>query len=150
MEARPISDRSHSEATQDLAAARRAERALRVLVAEDHAIIRGAVVDFLANLPGIEVIGEASDGDEAVSRAEELNPDVIVLDVSMPIAGGVKAGRIILDKLPHVRIVFLTIHGRACLGAMDQSPRVDYVAKSDGLDKLAVAVLGRDTTSADS
>ena len=139
---RPISDPPQGKALDEAAQGGRAGGSLRVLVAEDHVIVREAVVEFLANLPGIEIVGEASDGDEAVSQAEELNPDVVVLDVSMPVAGGVKAGRLILDKLPDVRVVFLTMHGRACLGSMDQSPRVGYVAKSDGLDKLAVAVLG--------
>ena len=116
---------------------------MRVLVADDHALVRQAIVSFLNDLPEVTVVGEAAMGDEAVDQAEQLQPDVIVMDVSMPQMGGVKAARMIRDILPEVRLVFLTMYGPESVEPLLKSwPAVSYVAKSDGLDSLLTAVVG--------
>ena len=82
---------------------------IRVLLADDHKILReGIRRGFEAN--GDEVVGEASDGEEAIRLAHEHVPDVVVMDLSMPIMDGVVATRRIREELPEVRVVILTMH----------------------------------------
>lgn len=116
---------------------------MRVLVADDHTLVRQTILSFLDDMPDIAVVGEASTGDEVVEQAERLQPDVIVMDVSMPRMGGVKAARMIRDILPEVRLVFLTMHGPESVEPLIRSwPAVSYVAKSEGLESLLSAVVG--------
>lgn len=93
---------------------RRAKRegpdlAVRVLVVDDHALVRRGVVDVLRDEPGFAVVGEADDGAEAVSRASELRPDVILMDLYMPRLSGLEATRQIKAARPETRIVVLTV-----------------------------------------
>lgn len=80
----------------------------RILVADDHSIVRRGVVALLTQYPDITVIGQAADGEAAVRLSAELRPDVAVLDVRMPGLGGVEACRQIRQVSPQTRVVFLT------------------------------------------
>jgi DNA-binding NarL/FixJ family response regulator len=82
---------------------------LRVLVVDDHALFRRGLQMVLGDEADIEVAGEAADGDEAVERAKELMPDVVLMDVRMPGRSGIEATREIREALPHVRILMLTV-----------------------------------------
>ncbi|HYZ11578.1 MAG TPA: response regulator transcription factor [Actinomycetota bacterium] len=81
---------------------------LRVLIADDHALFRRGLEMVLDNEPDIEVVGEAHDGDQAVDRATELMPDVVLMDVRMPRRTGIEATQKIKEQLPHVKILVLT------------------------------------------
>src|SRR5919201_3477420 len=81
---------------------------IRVLLTDDHAIVRKGVRALLATERDIQVIGEASDGAEAVTQAEALRPDVILMDLVMPKLDGIEATRQISAKLPGTRILVLT------------------------------------------
>lgn len=81
---------------------------IRVLVAEDHAIVREGLVQILANAEGLDVVGAAAGGREAVALAESLRPDVVLMDLSMPDLDGIAATRRILERAPGVRVVVLT------------------------------------------
>jgi DNA-binding NarL/FixJ family response regulator len=83
---------------------------LRILVADDHEIVRQGLRSLLETRPGWEVCGEAADGWEAVSKAAELHPDVVALDVGMPNLNGLDAARQILRNDPRQKILFLTIY----------------------------------------
>lgn len=83
---------------------------IRVLVADDHPIVRGGIVGLLADTDDIEVIGEASDGLEAVQLAEELGPDLVLMDLRMPGLGGDEATSRILAARPATRVVILTTY----------------------------------------
>ena len=83
---------------------------IRVLLADDHVIIRDGLKKILSMEEGIQVIGEAGDGDEAVLLAEQLSPDVILMDINMPKMNGIEASRIIKEQYPEIDIVALTIH----------------------------------------
>jgi two-component system response regulator NreC len=81
---------------------------IRVLLAEDHTIVRKGLRALLENEPEIEVIGEAEHGGEAVQMTQQLLPDVVLMDISMPILDGLKATRQIKTQLPEVKVLILT------------------------------------------
>lgn len=83
---------------------------IRVLLADDHAVVRKGLHYVLERDPSIDVAGEASDGREAVRLAEELSPDVIVMDVAMPGLNGIEATAQILKKNPAVRVIMLSMY----------------------------------------
>ncbi len=81
---------------------------IRVLVVDDHAVVREGLRAFLELQDGIEVAGEAADGEEAVTAAERLVPDVILMDLVMPRLDGVAAMRVLRERLPAARVIVLT------------------------------------------
>lgn len=83
---------------------------VRILVADDHTIIRSGLRMLLERQPGFEVVGEAADGRQAVELARGLQPDVAMLDVAMPNLNGIEAARQICAELPKTRIVILSVH----------------------------------------
>ena len=81
---------------------------LRFLVVDDHALFRDGMVSLL-KAAGMQVVGEAHNGAEAVSEAVRLNPDVVLMDIDMPVMNGIEATRKITEILPDVRVVMLTV-----------------------------------------
>jgi len=84
---------------------------IRILLADDHTVVRKGLRLLLESVPEFRVIADASSGREAVALAEQHNPDVIVMDVAMPILNGIEAARQITAKLPQTAVVFLSMHG---------------------------------------
>src|SRR3989442_11988333 len=123
--------------------------ALRILVADDHEIVRRGLCAILESHTGWEVCGEAADGREAVEKAEQLNPDVVILDIGMPSLNGLEATRQILKNNPRATILVLTLHDsdqvvREVLNAGARG----FLLKSDAARDLVAAVeaLRRDKT----
>ena len=83
---------------------------IRVLVVDDHTIVRDGICALLALTGDIEVIGEATNGSEALKMVKELNPDVVIMDIAMPIMGGLEATRRINKEFPRTKILVLTQH----------------------------------------
>lgn len=83
---------------------------VRILLADDHTVVRKGLRLLLENEPGFQVVADAATGREAVSLAEQHEPEVVVMDIAMPILNGIEAARQIGAKLPHSAIVFLSMH----------------------------------------
>jgi DNA-binding NarL/FixJ family response regulator len=84
--------------------------AFRILIADDHEVARRGVRTLLEDHPGWEVVGEAEDGREAVERAKDLKPDLVLLDIGMPKLNGLDAARQIAENCPLARVLILTMH----------------------------------------
>jgi DNA-binding NarL/FixJ family response regulator len=83
---------------------------IKVLLAEDHTIVRQGIRSLLEPQMDIEVIGEAEDGLDAVKKTEELRPDVVIMDISMPKLNGIDATRLIKKNVPNAKVLVLTMH----------------------------------------
>lgn len=83
---------------------------IRVLLAEDHTIVRKGLRSLLEGIGSIEVIGEAEDGREAVKQVQQLRPDVVLMDIAMPLLNGLEATRQIKKQFPEVKVLILTMH----------------------------------------
>ena len=83
---------------------------IRVLIADDHAVLRSGLKVLLQTQAGIEVVGEAADGHEAINKTAELRPDVLLLDITMPGLGGLEALKTIKETVPATVILVLTMH----------------------------------------
>jgi DNA-binding NarL/FixJ family response regulator len=81
---------------------------IRLLIVDDHAVVRQGLGKFFATVPGIEVVGFAADGGQAVAEVDRLSPDVVLMDVGMPLVDGVEATRRITAAHPLARIVILS------------------------------------------
>jgi DNA-binding NarL/FixJ family response regulator len=84
---------------------------IRILTADDHPLIRAGLISFLATEPGIEVVAEAGNGEDALEKYRELRPDIVLMDLSMPVMDGLTATRAILDEFPDARVIVLTTYG---------------------------------------
>jgi two-component system, NarL family, response regulator LiaR len=81
-----------------------------ILIADDHPLVRQALVNLLANQPDFKVVGEASDGEEAIQITSQLRPDVVIMDITMPGVNGLVATRQIKTQFPDTQILVLTVH----------------------------------------
>jgi two-component system response regulator DegU len=121
---------------------------VRLLLADDHPMLRDGLRRSLTE-EGFEVVGEASDGFEAIDMAEELRPQVVLMDVTMPNCDGVEATRQIRARLPEVKVVMLTMHAdKDVLQRAIAAGASGYLVKDCSLDEIAEAVrLAADDTA---
>lgn len=114
---------------------------IRVLLADDHAVVRDGLRRLLQMQPDIEVIAQAADGLEAVDLALQLRPDVIVLDANMPRLNGIQAARRIVANLPEVRIIGLSMYTATDMDvAMRQAGACEYLTKTSSPENVVTAV----------
>ena len=125
------------------------DRRLRILIADDHPVIRKRVRSILEEHPRFEVCGEAVDGANAIEIAQRLKPDVIVLNVTMPVLSGLEAGRAIKAQLPESAIVILS--ASADERFVEEARKIGaraYIAKSKAgealIKSIEAAILGGD------
>jgi DNA-binding NarL/FixJ family response regulator len=117
------------------------EKRTRILLADDHELVRKGLRILLESQPGWEVCGEASDGRAAVEMSRRLNPDIVVMDVSMPELNGFEATRQILAKQPKVEVLALSMHeSQQIIREVLDSGARGYVLKSDAGSNVVAAV----------
>src|ERR1700733_10926780 len=114
---------------------------VRVLIVDDHPLVRHGLRSLLKELPACQVIDEASDGVDAVSKAQQEKPDVVLLDISMPKMNGLEACRIIRETVPSCEVLIVSQHDSAEMHYCAQSAGArGYVVKSQlGRDLLKAA-----------
>ncbi|HEX9029446.1 MAG TPA: response regulator transcription factor, partial [Anaerolineales bacterium] len=84
---------------------------IRVFIADDHAVVRDGLRALLEANPGISVVGDAKDGRQALELLEELKPDVVLMDISMPEINGIEATHLLLERDPAARVIILSMLG---------------------------------------
>lgn len=114
---------------------------IRVLIADDHSIVRAGIRSLLEDQADIEVIGEASSGWEAIEQATHLQPDVVLMDIAMGDLSGLEATQEIRERAPEVNVLALTMHDREeYFFAMLKAGALGYVLKESEPDELLAAI----------
>lgn len=122
---------------------------IRVLLADDHKLLRESFARLLREEPDIDVISEASDGEMAVEQAKRMQPDVVLIDVGMPRLDGIEATRQITAELTRVRVIGLSMHEQEHMAdALMQAGAVAYLRKDGPFDLLVSTVRGRSSEPA--
>jgi CheY-like chemotaxis protein len=126
-----------------------ASERVRVLIADDHRVVREGLQSLLSREAWLEVVGQAADGRQAVLMTRELDPDVVVMDISMPELNGIEATRIITDENPRVRIIALSMHQQEEMAsAMLAAGAERYLTKGGPAEDLVQAVRELGTAAA--
>jgi two-component system response regulator NreC len=114
---------------------------IRIVLADDHTVVRKGLRLLLENQPGFTVVADAADGREAVALVEQYTPDVVVMDVAMPILNGIEAARQISARMPQIAVVFLSMHADEgyVLKALKSGARA-YLLKDSADHDLIAAV----------
>ena len=116
-------------------------KTMQILIADDHELVRKGLRAVLENQPGWKVCGEAVDGRQAVALAKQLQPDVIVMDFSMPELNGLEATRQIRKALPKVEVLILTVHqSEQLVGEVLAAGARGYILKADTSRLLMAAI----------
>jgi two-component system NarL family response regulator len=117
------------------------QEAIRVLIVDDHVLFRRGLAQLLLLEDGIDVVGEGEDGEEGVRRAEELAPDVVLMDVRMPRVSGIEATRRLAAALPSARILMLTVSDEEDdLYEAIKAGAAGYLLKESSIEEVAEAV----------
>jgi DNA-binding NarL/FixJ family response regulator len=128
-------------ADKDPAAVDKSPDAIRVLIVDDHALFRRGLQMVLEQETDIVVVGEGGDGAEAVSKTQELMPDVVLMDVRMPKRGGIEATKQIKEIAPHVKILMLTISDEeADLYDAIKAGATGYLLKEVSIEEVGAAI----------
>ena len=117
------------------------ENRIKVMIVDDHAIVREGIAEVLEQSGDFEVVGQAGDGEEAVNKVQELRPDVVIMDILMPVKDGIEACRDITAALPDTRVLMLTASNRH--GAIVQAVNAGatgYLQKFSGKEMLLSTV----------
>jgi len=116
-------------------------RPFRLLVVDDHAVVRESFISLLGRQPEFEVLGGAADGEEAIAQVDALRPDAIIMDVEMPLMDGVEATRRIKERYPGIVIIALSLHEETSVGrAMAQAGADAFISKHASAGELIEAV----------
>ncbi|MGV8859986.1 MAG: UvrY/SirA/GacA family response regulator transcription factor [Pseudomonas sp.] len=114
---------------------------IRVLVVDDHDLVRTGITRMLADIDGLQVVGEADSGEESLKQARELKPDVVLMDVKMPGIGGLEATRKLLRSHPDIKVVAVTVcEDDPFPTRLLQAGAAGYMTKGAGLAEMVQAI----------
>ena len=119
---------------------------VRILIVDDHGVLRAGLRALLEDEPDFQVVGEAADGEEGLRQAEALKPDIVLMDISMPGVDGIEATRRVHASLPNTRVLLLTVHeDKSLLREAIQSGASGYILKRAVESELinAIRAVGR-------
>lgn len=133
----PLAPRSSGSAEP----AKSGKRAIRIILADDHPVVRKGLASCLAKYDHIRVVGEAGDGQEALRKAKELTPDLVMMDVDMPHMNGLTATELLRKELPEVKVLVLSMHSHSdyVLRILQAGAR-GYVLKQASTEELLKAI----------
>ena len=115
---------------------------IRVLLADDHERVRAGIRSVMRTITNIEIVGEARNGQEAIRLAEELNPDILLTDISMPDLNGLEVTRHLARTIPEVRVIILSMYSdEEHLYLALRAGAAGYVRKNAPRGQLALAIL---------
>ncbi len=118
-----------------------AQQKIRVLLADDHQILRQGLASLLSEEPDMEVVGEAGDGQEAIDLARTIQPDVVLMDVTMPRLDGIQATRLITSELSGISVIGLSMHEEDDMAlAMRAAGAIAYLSKGGPSDALIATI----------
>jgi DNA-binding NarL/FixJ family response regulator len=114
---------------------------LRILVVDDHEVVRRGLLALLGTQAGWEVVGEAANGPDAVKKVAQTMPDVVIMDITMPVMSGLDATRLIMDTVPQTKVLIFTMHDSEQMmqSALEAGAR-GYVLKSNAASDLIAAI----------
>ena len=114
---------------------------IKVLIVDDHTLVRSGICSLLALVEGIEVVGEASDGKEALEKTRQLGPDVVLMDLAMPVMGGLEATRRLRREFPRTQVLALTQYDDSeyVIPIIEAGAR-GFVTKMSAFSELAAAI----------
>jgi DNA-binding NarL/FixJ family response regulator len=117
-------------------------RPARILIVDDHPLVRSGLGELISNEPGLEVCGEADDADDALRKVAATSPDLIVIDISLKSSSGIDLIKRIKDRHPQVKMLVSSMHDESLFAERSLSAgAMGYISKQEAIDKVIVAIL---------
>lgn len=114
---------------------------IKLLLVDDHPVVRKGIGSCLAKFPNLQIVGEAADGNEALRKAKDLNPDIVLMDVDMPQMDGLAVTQVLKKEMPHVKVLILSMHRQTeSVLRVLQSGALGYVLKDAAPEELVRAI----------
>jgi len=131
----------HAERRESTLPQERSMKNLRILVVDDHEVVRRGLLALLGTQASWEVVGEAANGPDAVKKVAQTKPDVVIMDITMPVMSGLDATRLIMDTVPQTKVLIFTMHDSEQMmqSALEAGAR-GYVLKSNAASDLIAAI----------
>lgn len=130
-----------AQETEDSATASAVSGKIKVLLADDHKMMREGLKKIVEEEEDLEVVGEASNGEEAVELARETSPDIIVMDVNMPVMDGITATQEITSAMPGQRVIGLSLHDHErVIESMRSAGAIAYLTKNEAFETLCATI----------
>ena len=114
---------------------------IKILIADDHQLFREGLINLLSDSSEIEVIAQAEDGKEAIIKAKKFNPDIVIMDIGMPVMNGVEATEILKKELPDIKVIAISMYSdKHFIKGMLEAGASGYLLKSCTYDQLIEAI----------
>jgi DNA-binding NarL/FixJ family response regulator len=114
---------------------------IKILIADDHKLFREGLITLLTESSEIEIIGQAENGKQAIEKAKKLNPDILIIDIGMPVISGIEATSILKSEMPGLKIIALTMHSeKHFVKGMLEAGAYGYLFKNCAYDELMRAI----------
>ena len=114
---------------------------IKILIADDHQLVREGLANLLSDDPNIEVVGQAEDGKEAIENVKKLKPDILIMDIGMPVINGIEATGILKKENPGLKVIGLTLHAeKNFVRGMLEAGAYGYLFKTCAYEELILAI----------